>query len=155
MRLDVQFRVRTWNFVWRITICWMSLLKDLECFKRLYYSVSRREFKFVLTFDTPFLLALWYPGLFVSRAHAKLYVKPHVTCARETLKMIFGSPIYNSSTVGIIYGLCFCMKKTTTNIKKSLYLVHTMQSTCLKGQCHIYFFVSKCSLYLACILGAQ
>ena len=86
VRLDVQFRVCTSNFVWRITICWMSLLKDLECFKRLYYSVSRREFKFVLTFDTPFLLAVWYPRLFVSRAHAKLYVKPHVTCARERLK---------------------------------------------------------------------
>ena len=41
VRLDVQFHVRTSNFEWRITICSMSLLKDLECFERFYYSVSR------------------------------------------------------------------------------------------------------------------
>ena len=84
VRLDVQFRVRTSNFVWRITICWMSLLKDLECFERLYYSVSR--FTWHLT-----LRSYWVCDI-QSYLFATLYVKPHarahVTCA----KIIFGSP---------------------------------------------------------------
>ena len=70
---------------------------------RKFWTFVLLGFAFYLTFDTPFLLGVWYPELFVSRvhvrAHATLYVKPHACAHVSCAKIIFGSPYkINSST---------------------------------------------------------